>query len=123
MELGVLSPYACPECHGVLSRIQDGALIRFRCHTGHAYSVDTLMASLGESIEESLYSAIRAIEESIFLLNHMGDHYAEENRPKLAALYFKKAKEAEQRASQVRQAVSDHEQLSKEKLFDEAEKY
>src|SRR5690606_15497248 len=95
---------------------------RFRCHTGHAYSVDTLMTSLTESIEDSLYNAIRGIDESIFLLNHMGDHYAEDNKPKLAAMYFKKAKEAEQRADQIRMTVKDNEQLSKEKLFDEAEK-
>src|SRR5690606_2954148 len=78
MKLGELSPYTCPECHGVLSRIKDGGLIRFRCHTGHAYSVDSLMTSLTAGIEDSLYGAIRGIEESIFLLNHMGDHYAED---------------------------------------------
>jgi hypothetical protein len=31
------------------------------------------------------------VEESIILLNNLGDHYAEKNQPKLAALYFKKA--------------------------------
>jgi two-component system chemotaxis response regulator CheB len=112
LQIGELSPYACPECHGVLSAIRDGNIIRFRCHTGHAYSADSLLATITENIEDSLWSAIRAVEESIILLNNLGDHHAEKNEPKLAALYFKKANEAEGRAKLVRQAVLVHEQLT-----------
>ena len=121
LDLGVLSPFACPECHGVLTKISDGRLTRFRCHTGHAYSADALMVSLTEGIEEGLYNAIRGMDESILLLNHIGDHYAEVNQPKVAAAYFKKAKETEARSNLVRQAVLEHEQLSKEKILGQAE--
>lgn len=121
VDLGVLSPFACPECHGVLTKIMDGSLTRFRCHTGHAYTADALMVSLTEGIEEGLYNAIRGMDESVLLLNHIGDHYAEINQPKLAAAYFKKAQETEARSSLVRNAVLDHEQLSKEKILGEAE--
>ena len=121
LNIGVLSPYTCPECHGVLSKIMDGDLSRFRCHTGHAYSADTLMASVTEKIEDSLYSAVRGMDESVLLLNHIGDHYAEANQPKLAAVYFRKAKEAEGRSNLVRKAVHSHEQLSKIKLLKDAE--
>jgi len=119
--LGELSPFTCPECHGVLSRIRDGNISRYRCHTGHAYSTDTLMAAITEKIEDSLYSAIRGMDESIILLNHIGDHYAEANHPKLAALYFQKAKEADTRSQLVRKAVLNHEQLNKELLRHEAD--
>lgn len=122
MKFGELTPYTCPECHGVLSKLRDGNLVRFRCHTGHAFSADSLLASVTENIEDSLYSAIRGVEESIMLLNHIGDHFAEVNQPKLAALYFKKAKEAEARAQLVRQAVLSHEQLSKDSLLQQTEK-
>ena len=122
MNLGELTPFSCPECHGVLSRLQSNNIIRYRCHTGHAYSVDALMTSITEKIEDSLYSAIRGMDEIIMLLNHIGDHLAEINQPKLAALYFKKAKEAQGRSELVRKAVLYHEQLSKDKLLHEAEK-
>jgi two-component system chemotaxis response regulator CheB len=115
--LGELTPFSCPECHGVLSKLKDGNLARYRCHTGHAYSVDTLLASISEKIEDSLYSAIRGIDESIMLLNHIGDHYAEVNHAKLAALYFQKAKEAEARSNLVRKAVLSNEQFSKDALL------
>jgi two-component system chemotaxis response regulator CheB len=119
--LGEPSPYACPDCHGVLSTWRDGKLVRFRCHTGHAYSADSLLLSVSENIEESFYSTIRGVEESIMLLNHLGDHFAEINQKNLAALYFQKAREAEGRAHLVRQAVLSHERLSKEQLLNQAE--
>jgi two-component system chemotaxis response regulator CheB len=122
LNMGELSPFACPECHGVLSRIKEGNLARYRCHTGHAYSADTLMAALTENIENSLYGAMRGIEESIMLLNHIGDHLAEANQPKLAAVYFKKAQQAKDRAALIRKTVFSHEQLSRGKLSQEAEK-
>ena len=121
LDIGTLSPYTCPECHGVLSKIIDGSLTRYRCHTGHAYSADSLMLALTEKIEDSLYSAIRGMDEGVLLLNHIGDHYAEANQPKLAALYFKKANEIKERSNVVRTTVHKHEQLSKDKLLKDAE--
>ncbi|MGI4869667.1 MAG: chemotaxis protein CheB [Janthinobacterium lividum] len=112
LAFGKLTPYACPECHGVLSAITDGDIIRYRCHTGHAYSADSLLTAITERIEDTLWNAIRGVEESILLLNNLGDHYAEKNQPKLAAMYFKKAQEAESRAEIVRQTVFSHEQLT-----------
>jgi two-component system, chemotaxis family, protein-glutamate methylesterase/glutaminase len=115
-KLGEYSAYACPECHGVLTKIMDGNVTRFRCHTGHAYSTDTLLAAISEKIEDSLYNAIRGFDESILLLNHIGDHLAEINQPKLAATYFKKAKDAGQRVEIIRQSVLQTEHLSKDEL-------
>jgi two-component system chemotaxis response regulator CheB len=111
IQMGELTPYTCPECHGVLSKIREGNLLRYRCHTGHAFSADTLLAELTAGIEDGIWNAIRAIEESIMLINHIGDDFAEKNEPKLAALYFQKAKDAEQRRQLLKKAVLDHEQL------------
>ena len=121
LNFGHLSPYACPECHGVLSVIKDGDIIRYRCHTGHAYSADSLLTSITENIEKSLWEVIRGVEESIILLNNLGDQYAEKNQPKLAALYFKKVQEAEARAHIVRQAVQSHEQLNNSSISQQAD--
>lgn len=115
-----LTQYTCPECHGVLSAIREGSRVRFRCHTGHAFSADSLLSTITENIEESLWSAIRSMQESIFLLNHMGDHFAESNQPKMAAMYFKKANDAESRAAMVRKAVYNHEQLDSEVIRHQA---
>ena len=116
MEFGELTPYTCPECHGVLSSLREGTITRFRCHTGHAFTADSLLVSLTEDIEDSLWTAIRGVDESIILLNHMGDHFAEANQPKLAAAFFRKAKEAQQRNELIRRAVFSHEKLSADGL-------
>lgn len=42
MNFGELTPYTCPECHGVLTQLQDGKRARFRCHIGHAFSANSL---------------------------------------------------------------------------------
>lgn len=112
MQLGQLSPFTCPECSGVLSAIREGTRTRYRCHTGHAFSADSLLSSVTANIEEHLWEAIRGVEESIMLLNHMGDHFAEMNQTKVAALYFNKAAAAVSRIGVLRNAVKDHEQLS-----------
>jgi two-component system chemotaxis response regulator CheB len=102
MELGELSPYTCPDCHGTLIKLRDGRRLRFRCHTGHAFSADALLEALTENIETSIWSAVRGIEEGIMLLDHMGRHLSEEKRSDLALLYFQKAREARERASVLR---------------------
>ncbi len=119
MDLGDLSPYACPECHGVLTELREGNLIRFRCHTGHAFSADSLLSAISAKIEDSLWNAIRGAEEGIMLLNHMGDHFAEVNEPRLAAMYFKKSKEEEDKIQLMRQAILNHEQLSFDRIREE----
>ena len=116
MNFGELSPFTCPECHGVLSRLYNGDLVRYRCHTGHAYTVDALVASLTEKVEDYLCNAIRGMDETIILLNHLGDHFADANQPRLAAFFFQKAKQAGDRSQLVRKAVMAYEQLSKESL-------
>lgn len=120
MKFGSLTPFTCPDCHGVLFELKDGKRSRFRCHTGHAFSSDSLLTTVTENIEDSLWNAIRGIEESVMLLNHMGEHFANLNQTHLAALYFKKAHEALDRVEILRQAVMNHERLSNDSLRQQA---
>jgi two-component system chemotaxis response regulator CheB len=63
-DIGEPSSFACPECHGVLLQIKEGGRIRFRCHTGHAYSAESLLAEIREQIEVQLWNAIRAMRKA-----------------------------------------------------------
>ena len=45
--------FTCPECNGVLTEIREERILRLRCHTGHAFSSSSLLASVTESIEDS----------------------------------------------------------------------
>jgi two-component system chemotaxis response regulator CheB len=116
MKLGPPSPYSCPECHGVLLRVDEAGVPRFRCHTGHAYSLDSLLAGVTESVEETLWSALRAVEESVLLLREAADRLAAgaepgaERRPDPG--FEQRAREAEARAELIRQAVLRQQTLS-----------
>jgi two-component system chemotaxis response regulator CheB len=84
--LGPPSPFACPECQGVLREIHEGPRVRFRCHTGHAHSLDSLLASVRESVDTFTWSTVRACQESALVLETMAarvPHDAPELRRRL----------------------------------------
>lgn len=116
LKLGELSPFVCPECHGALVQLQEGGMLRFRCHTGHAFSASSLLAMMTESVEESLWSTMRGIEESAMLLQHLARHLSETEAGELAARFEEKAREIRRRAEQIKQLAFQHEQLSEEQL-------
>jgi two-component system chemotaxis response regulator CheB len=109
MKLGKPSPFTCPECHGMLLQIQDGELIRFRCHTGHAYSASSLLEEVTESVEQGLWNAMRSMDELVLLLRHLADHAHEYDDPATAAKIAQQAQDVRQRTQFVRQALMQHE--------------
>ncbi len=72
-ERGPLSPITCPECHGVLQEIEDGELIRYRCHTGHGFTLDSLGAANTEAWERALYAALRAQHERARVVRRLAE--------------------------------------------------
>jgi two-component system chemotaxis response regulator CheB len=62
--LGEPTAFTCPECHGSLWEIRDGELERFRCHIGHAFTLEALACAQDESVDAALGAAQRALEES-----------------------------------------------------------
>jgi two-component system, chemotaxis family, protein-glutamate methylesterase/glutaminase len=113
MQWGEPSVYACPECHGVLLQLKEGSNLRFRCHTGHAYSVETLLDEFHEQTEETLWNAIRSIEESVLLMGRMAKHLKEHQHTDAAEALLNKAREAQERAKLVRDVVMHHEKVLK----------
>jgi two-component system chemotaxis response regulator CheB len=69
--IGTPSVFSCPECGGVLWEIQDGALLRFRCRVGHAYTTETVLAQQDEAIEDALWTALKTLEESASLTHRL----------------------------------------------------
>ena len=105
LQLGEPSNYACPECHGVLLQLKEGTLFRFRCHTGHAYSVESLMADIGEKMDEAVWNSIRAFEEGELFMRHMAEHLDHGDKGPSAESFLKRADEAKRRANLMRQAA------------------
>jgi two-component system chemotaxis response regulator CheB len=108
--IGEPSRFACPECHGVLLQIKEGERTRFRCHTGHAYSVASLLAAIDEGIEESLWIAIRALEEGQLLMGRMADHVRIHDAQEADRLCAR-ADEARRQSDVIRRLVIEREPL------------
>ncbi|MES2261229.1 MAG: chemotaxis protein CheB [Pseudomonadota bacterium] len=70
--LGKQVPFNCPGCGGVLWQMEHGRQLRFRCHTGHAYTAASLLAEQSAKMEETLWVALRMFEEHKNLLLQMG---------------------------------------------------
>lgn len=69
--LGEQVPFNCPGCGGVLWQIDKDSSLRFRCHTGHAYTAASLLAEQTKKIEETMWIALRMFEERKNLLTTM----------------------------------------------------
>jgi two-component system chemotaxis response regulator CheB len=66
-EPGDPAELVCPICQGVLSEAQPGLFGHFRCHVGHAFTLQSLVHEQSEELERALWAAVRALEESASL--------------------------------------------------------
>ena len=66
--IGTRSRLVCPECRGVLWELADTRPRRFRCHTGHAFTLRSLDACHAVGTDQAVWSALRALQEREALL-------------------------------------------------------
>ncbi|UQN10760.1 chemotaxis protein CheB [Deinococcus sp. QL22] len=107
-QFGSYTPFTCPECHGAMVQIQEGEGLRFRCHTGHAYTSHTLLTELSETIEDKLYQTQRAMEEGILLLERLSQQLSGTR----AEALLRQARWVEQRAKVLHQLALTQTPLS-----------
>ena len=93
------SGFSCPDCHGVLWEISEGDLIRYRCRVGHAFSPESLFASQSEGLEEALWAALRALEESAALADRLQSRSADRGHVLSAQRFAEQALDARTRAA------------------------
>lgn len=102
---GDASGFTCPNCHGVLWEVQEGDLIRFRCRVGHAFSPDSLIAEQSEALEEALWTAMRALEESAALADRLAERAQKRNQEWAVVRFSDQAQDARRRADIIQQAL------------------
>ena len=106
-KIGNLSPFTCPSCSGALWEINDTHVLRYRCHTGHAYTAESLSDDQTDSTENALYAAVRALEEKGRLAQAIADR-SRDKRPALADSFHQTALESERNANQIRELLQRH---------------
>ena len=75
--------------------------VRFRCHTGHAYSLETLLSELSEQNEHTLWAGVRSLQETVALLRHMATTLEGHQHAEHASALRQKAQETEARANKI----------------------
>jgi two-component system, chemotaxis family, protein-glutamate methylesterase/glutaminase len=103
--LGKISKLTCPDCHGALWEIRDEEMLRFRCHVGHAFSAEALNEGQSQMLEIALWSAVRALEEQMMLAKRIVERARKAKQDRAATLFEKRAREAEEHCSVIRQLL------------------
>lgn len=78
---------------------------RYRCHVGHAYAGDLLLAAQSEVIERALWSALRAHEERQMLLGRLAVQARAGARSATAGRWEQAAAEHEEHARAIRRLL------------------
>jgi len=98
LHIGKPSGLTCPDCGGALFELDDARPIRFRCHTGHAFSVSSLAQAQNENAEQALRSGVRALQEKEILLRRLAAVARQTGQTAEAAAGEKRADEFRQHA-------------------------
>lgn len=107
-QIGKPSAFSCPECGGVLWELDDGALLRFRCRVGHAFSAESVLAEQTELLEKSLWVALKTLDEKVSLSRRMAEQARKNGRTWLAQRFEEQLQEAEQHAVLLRKMLTSN---------------
>ena len=82
IQLGDLTPLTCPDCGGVMIQVAQDTTLRYRCYTGHSFTAKVLEEQQLKGIEESLWVAIRVLEERRNLLVSLSRNEEQKGNPR-----------------------------------------
>jgi len=99
------SGLVCPECGGVLWESETGGLLHFRCHVGHAYGADSLLAAKSGALEGALWGAVRALEEKAELLRRLAGISRERGLHRAATRFDQAVRDAEHGSNMIRESL------------------
>jgi two-component system chemotaxis response regulator CheB len=98
---GHLSVLTCPECGGCLWQVDERELLRFRCHVGHVYLGEALLAEQSATLEAALWKAVRTFKEKGVLARQLAA--GQDTNPGTAPLLLEEARLADHYAGLIQQ--------------------
>ena len=69
--IGEVTPFTCPDCGGAMWNAKNEPVPRLVCHTGHSFTVKAYLEGQAKVIENSLWAAIRFMNERIKTLKDL----------------------------------------------------
>jgi len=110
--IGQRSVLACPDCHGVMWEIDEGDLVRYRCHEGHAYTIELMSLALDDNVRRAFASALRALDERTGLARKLEAQARSGARKLSADSWSAKAREFEEEAQIIRDAIKRADEIA-----------
>jgi two-component system, chemotaxis family, protein-glutamate methylesterase/glutaminase len=101
-DFGPPSGLTCPDCGGSLWEIEDGKLVRYRCHVGHQFTPDGLDSEQSDAVEGALWSAVRVLEEHADLRRRMARRAQAAGLNHVSSGFEKSADETHRQAHSIR---------------------
>ena len=101
------SQFSCPDCGGVLWKVEQDGVLRFRCRTGHAYSSAGLYNRQDGALETALWAAVRALEERVDMSNVLAERLRTRGLNRAAERLERQARVAHDRAETIRKTTTD----------------
>jgi two-component system chemotaxis response regulator CheB len=103
--IGERSALTCPSCNGVLWRMRDDRPLRYRCHTGHAFSSLSLEDAEAQKTEDAIWVAIRAVHERMIFARERQEWARRTGNAKAVAIEQARIDENQKLADVLRNAV------------------
>jgi two-component system chemotaxis response regulator CheB len=101
------STFSCPSCQGVLFELNGEPAPRYRCRVGHAWSPGSLAAEQALTVEEALWVALRALEESAAMNRRLAEGAEQRERHRAAALYRAAYDKGKAEATRLRELIAE----------------
>jgi two-component system chemotaxis response regulator CheB len=114
--IGRRSVLACPDCHGVMWEIDEGELVRYRCHVGHAYSAESMKHGIDENLTRALGSALRALDERVAVVKKLRDKAIENQHTRSIAWWQGRIDETQREADIIRLSILRMEGVADKKI-------
>ena len=106
-KIGDVSAFACPDCGGNLWAVKGDVVKRYRCHIGHAYTEKDLVIKQAETASNTLWVALRMMEERKHLLKKIQMETEKKGYKTLAANHIQRHDEMEKHITTLKKILFD----------------
>lgn len=101
------SVFACPDCGGNLWEVKGDIVKRYRCHIGHAYTERDLVVKQAEVAGNTLWVALRMMEERKHMLKKMEIDSAKKGHKASSLRHISKHDEMERHIEKLKKILFD----------------
>lgn len=95
----------CPDCGGAIHELSDRGIVTYRCRVGHQYGSDTFVVEQAKTVENSLWAALRLLEERAVLMRRLAERHGHHERS--ARSFSAKAEELEAHGAELTQLLRE----------------